>query len=73
MVSPWLQGAGKTTLATELGKLMGLPVFYEPVTDNEYLADFYRDMARYSFPLQVPRQAENNMIRDRLFILADDV
>lgn len=32
---------------------MGLPCFYEPVADNEYLADFYRDPARYSFPLQV--------------------
>lgn len=46
-------GAGKTTLATELGKAIGLPVYYEPVADNEYLADFYNDMPRYSFPLQV--------------------
>ncbi len=32
---------------------MGLPLFNEPVADNVYLADFYRDKARYAFPLQV--------------------
>ena len=46
-------GAGKTTLATKLAEKMSLPVFYEPVIDNVYLADFYKDPARYSFPLQV--------------------
>lgn len=46
-------GAGKTTLATELGKVMGLPVYYEPVIDNAYLSDFYQDMKRYAFPLQI--------------------
>ena len=48
-----LIGAGKTTLATTLAEKMDLPCFYEPVIDNEYLGDFYRDPARYSFPLQV--------------------
>lgn len=48
-----LIGAGKSTLATKLAEKMGLPCFYEPVMDNEYLSDFYRDPARYSFPLQV--------------------
>jgi len=48
-----LIGAGKTTLATALGQHLGLPVYYEPVTDNEYLADFYRDTARYSFATQI--------------------
>ena len=48
-----LIGAGKSTLATKLGERMNLPVFYEPVIDNVYLSDFYKDPARYSFPLQV--------------------
>lgn len=48
-----LIGAGKSTLATKLAEKMELPCFYEPVMDNAYLGDFYRDPARYSFPLQV--------------------
>ncbi|KAL0489163.1 deoxyadenosine/deoxycytidine kinase DCK [Acrasis kona] len=48
-----LIGAGKTTLATELGKVMGLPVYYEPVIDNVYLSDFYKDPKKYSFNLQI--------------------
>src|SRR5207253_5456558 len=39
-------GAGKSTLATALGKHLGIDCYYEPVADNEYLADFYRDTAR---------------------------
>ena len=31
-------GAGKSTLATRLGELLELPVYYEPVADNAYLA-----------------------------------
>lgn len=46
-------GAGKTTLATALGQHLGLDVHYEPVIDNEYLADFYRETKRYSFAMQI--------------------
>lgn len=46
-------GAGKSTLATALGNHLGLPVYYEPVQDNEYLADFYRDTAKYAFATQI--------------------
>jgi len=46
-------GAGKSTLATRLGELLELPVYYEPVDDNSYLADFYRDTARYAFATQI--------------------
>ncbi|MDY0063341.1 MAG: deoxynucleoside kinase [Myxococcota bacterium] len=46
-------GAGKSTLAKALGEHMGLDVHYEPVADNEYLADFYRDTPRYSFAMQI--------------------
>lgn len=48
-----LIGAGKSTLATALGKELGLPVYYEPVADNAYLADFYQDMSKYSFAMQI--------------------
>ncbi len=48
-----LIGAGKTTLATALGQHLDLEVHYEPVIDNEYLDDFYRDTARYAFPMQI--------------------
>ncbi len=46
-------GAGKSTLARALGEHLSLPVYYEPVADNEYLEDFYRDTARYSFATQI--------------------
>jgi len=46
-------GAGKSTLAKELGDHLGIDTYYEPVADNEYLSDFYRDTARYSFAMQV--------------------
>jgi len=48
-----LIGAGKSTLATALGAHLDLPVYYEPVQDNEYLADFYSDTAKYSFATQI--------------------
>ena len=48
-----LIGAGKTTLAKALGKHLELPVYFEPVADNEYLEDFYRDTARYAFATQI--------------------
>lgn len=46
-------GAGKSTLATALGKHLGLEVHYEPVIDNAYLEDFYRETAKYSFAMQI--------------------
>lgn len=48
-----LIGAGKTTLAKALGEHLDLPVYYEPVADNEYLADFYQDTAKYAFATQI--------------------
>jgi deoxyadenosine kinase len=46
-------GAGKSTLATSLGRHLGIDVYYEPVENNEYLEDFYRDTKRYSFATQI--------------------
>ena len=46
-------GAGKTTLTTQLGKHFGWDVHYESADDNPYLSDFYNDMKRWSFSLQI--------------------
>ncbi|HHU01334.1 deoxynucleoside kinase [Xiashengella succiniciproducens] len=46
-------GAGKTTLASLLAKQYGWRPHFEEVDDNPYLADFYDDMKRWSFNLQV--------------------
>lgn len=46
-------GSGKTTLAKMLGKNYGWQVELESVDDNPYLKDFYEDMPRWSFHLQV--------------------
>ena len=46
-------GSGKTTLTRMLAKRYGWTPRYEPVDVNPYLADFYEDMNRWSFNLQV--------------------
>ena len=46
-------GSGKTTLAGLLSKHYGWKVQYEETDDNPYLYDFYSDMQRWSFHLQV--------------------
>jgi deoxyadenosine/deoxycytidine kinase len=46
-------GSGKTTLAGLLSKHYGWKVQYEDTEDNPYLYDFYSDMQRWSFHLQV--------------------
>ena len=46
-------GAGKTTLTSLLGNHYKMDQHYESVDDNPYLEDFYQDMSRWSFHLQV--------------------
>jgi deoxyadenosine/deoxycytidine kinase len=46
-------GAGKTTLAELLAKSYGWDPLYEAVDNNPYLEDFYNDMKRWSFNLQI--------------------
>lgn len=46
-------GAGKSSLTGLLAKHFGWKPFYESVDDNPYLADFYDDMRRWSFNLQI--------------------
>lgn len=46
-------GAGKTTLTEMLGQKFNWTPYFESVSDNPYLADFYTDMERWAFPLQI--------------------
>ncbi|MCK3684275.1 deoxynucleoside kinase [Maribellus sp. YY47] len=46
-------GAGKTTLSELLSKHYKWTPHYEDVDENPYLNDFYNDMQRWSFNLQV--------------------
>jgi deoxyadenosine/deoxycytidine kinase len=46
-------GVGKSTLVELLCQRLGWQPFYEPVAQNPYLADFYQDMAAWSFQSQV--------------------
>ena len=46
-------GSGKTTLTKMLAKRYGWTPRFEPVENNPYLSDFYADMARWSFNLQI--------------------
>ena len=46
-------GAGKTTAAKLISSAFGFELFDEPVIDNRFLRDYYADMKRWSFTLQL--------------------
>ncbi len=46
-------GVGKTTLVELLCQQLGWRPYFEPVAENPYLVDFYRDMASWAFHSQV--------------------
>ena len=46
-------GVGKTTAAKLISQTFGLELFDEPVVDNRFLRDYYADMRRWSFTLQL--------------------
>ncbi|NBC57970.1 MAG: deoxynucleoside kinase, partial [Bacteroidetes bacterium] len=70
-------GAGKTTLTALLAKHFKWEAQYEDVLENPYLEDFYNEMSRWSFNLQVYflnsrfrqildiRQSGKDIIQDR--------
>ncbi len=61
-------GSGKTTLAEKLAKHYGWIPLYESVDHNPYLRDFYEDMTRWAFHLQIyflnSRFSQVNQIRE---------
>jgi len=70
-------GSGKTTLTTLLAKHYNWQAHFEDADDNPYLNDFYEDMQRWSFNLQIYflnsrfnqvlkiRKSGKNVIQDR--------
>ena len=70
-------GAGKTTLTTMMAKHYGWNAQFEDVDHNPYLDDFYQDMSKWSFALQMYflgsrfrqvkeiRESGKNIIQDR--------
>jgi len=70
-------GSGKTTLTTMLAKHYGWKAHFEDADDNPYLNDFYEEMQRWSFNLQIYflnsrfsqvldiRKSGNTVIQDR--------
>lgn len=70
-------GSGKTTLTRLLSKSYGWEPNFEDVDFNPYLSDFYNDMQRWSFNLQIYflnkrfqdivniQQSNKNVIQDR--------
>ena len=46
-------GVGKTTFSEKISQEFNLKVHYESVDDNPYLSDFYSNMNRWSFNLQI--------------------
>jgi deoxyadenosine/deoxycytidine kinase len=70
-------GSGKTTLAEKLSKHYNWIPLYESVDHNPYLRDFYEDMTRWAYHLQIYflnsrfnqvrqiRESEKTIIQDR--------
>jgi deoxyadenosine/deoxycytidine kinase len=46
-------GSGKTTLTARLAKHLGWKALFESVDENPYLRDFYSDMNRWAFHVQI--------------------
>lgn len=46
-------GSGKTTLTKMLAKHYGWEPRLEPVTENPYIEDYYKDIERWSFAMEV--------------------
>lgn len=66
-------GVGKSTLVGLLAERLAMQPFYEPVTENPYLADFYQNMRGWSFQSQVFFLAHRLRIQQQLMRLPGSV
>ena len=69
-------GSGKSSLTKILSERLRWKAFYEVVEDNPYLEDFYNDMKKWSFHLQVfflskRFQHHQNIVRDPCSVVQD--
>ncbi|QAA81899.1 2-amino-4-hydroxy-6-hydroxymethyldihydropteridine diphosphokinase [Aequorivita sp. H23M31] len=60
-------GAGKTSLATKIAEDFNSKLILERFKDNPFLPKFYKDAARYAFPLEM------SFLADRYQQLVDDI
>ncbi len=69
-------GSGKSSLTKILSEQLGWKAFYEVVEDNPYLEDFYNDMKKWSFHLQIfflskRFQHHQSIVRDPCSVVQD--
>jgi len=69
-------GIGKSTLTKKLAEHYGLTPYLEPVTENPYLKDFYRDMKKWAWHSQMfflgkRLQDHYNLVRDQHSVVQD--
>ncbi|WP_342269276.1 deoxynucleoside kinase [Spiroplasma endosymbiont of Aspidapion aeneum] len=68
-------GAGKSTVSEEISKRLGHEIFPEPIDDNPYFDDYYRDMKNFSFKMQIymllARSKQLTMAKDMENIIFD--
>ncbi|AME12626.1 Deoxyadenosine Kinase [Mycoplasma mycoides subsp. mycoides] len=72
-------GAGKSTISAEISKKLGYEIFKEPVEENPYFEQYYKDLKKTVFKMQIYmltarskqlKQAKNleNIIFDRTLL-----
>ncbi len=66
-------GVGKSTLVGMLCERLGWQPFYEPVTENPYLSDFYQNMAAWSFHSQTFFLSHRLRIHHQLYLFPGSV
>jgi deoxyadenosine/deoxycytidine kinase len=69
-------GIGKSTLTKKLAEHYKLTPYLEPVTENPYLKDFYRNMGKWAFHSQMfflgkRLQDHYNLVRDNHSVVQD--